>query len=106
MIEIDKETAVFILSYIQRKADKQAGLRIQNIGLKKHIQELERELDNKEVEIIQLAEKLSQLNHDLKKMEKISSDWEQKYFEKQNECDDLKKKRSELLRRIGEGNVK
>lgn len=71
MIEIDKETAIFILTYIQRKADKQAGLKIQNAKLKKDIQTANDRILQLEKDNSILAQKLTAVNHEYQKLNEL-----------------------------------
>lgn len=70
-IIIDKETAVFILTYIQRKADKQAGLKIQNQKLKKEIQTANERILQVERDNRILAQKLTAINHEYQKLNEL-----------------------------------
>jgi len=70
-INIDKETAVFILTYLQKKADKQAGLKIQNYNLKKEIRALNAHILQLENTNSKLAQNLTELNHEYQKLNKL-----------------------------------
>lgn len=63
LIRIDKETAVEILTYLQKKADKQAGLKIQNGLLKKQIRQLDFRNQELDYQNKVLGQKLTELNH-------------------------------------------
>lgn len=67
-INIDKETAIFILTYLQRKADKQAGLKIQNAKLKKDIQTANDRILQLERNNSILAQKLTAINHEYNRL--------------------------------------
>jgi len=92
MIELDKEAMVYLISSIQKKSDKVAGLKIQNHKLKKEIKALRMDCFKLEADKETLAKRLTELNHEFVKAKEISEEWERKYFKEVNKVEDLVRK--------------